>query len=61
MAAPTYVVRRSPGCSPSAIEATINGMVAEGMEIVAVTAHSTYPPPQGHDGRTCVIDVIGRK
>jgi hypothetical protein len=61
MALPAYVVRRAPGCGASIIELTINQLVADGYEFVAVMHHSQSPPPGGHDGRTCVVDVIGVK
>lgn len=61
MAAPVYVVRRSLGCKPQEVQATIKGLVDEGYEIVSVLAHGVYPSPLGHDGHTCVIDVVGKK
>jgi lipocalin len=60
MAAPIYVVRRAPTCEAETIEKVLNALAAEGYELVDIIHHSTVSSPF-HNGRFCVIDVIGVK
>ena len=61
MAALVYVVRRVPGGGGAAVEVELNRLVADGYAIVQVVAHGSTPPSPEHEGRTCVIDIIGAK
>jgi hypothetical protein len=55
---PIYVVRRAATCATEDVATVLNTLVADGYEVINIIHHSSMSQPS-HDGRVCVIDIIG--
>lgn len=56
-----YKVKRTDSCYAEQLERACNKLAEDGYTVVSVIVHSSQAGNGGHDGRSCVLDILSVK